>query len=187
MSTLHVCPRAHVPAVLARSGAGWAISALARADRLPDFGAMAAERRLHLAVSDIAEPTPDHVLAQRSHLDALFGFLQRWDRETPLLIHCYAGVSRSPAIAFLALCLLAPATPETEHARRLRASSPTATPNGRLVALGDALLRRDGRMVEAITAIGRGAECFEGAPFCLAVPPARSPHPVLDATSPQPA
>jgi hypothetical protein len=45
--------------------------------------------------------------------------------------------------------------------------SPTATPNRRLVALADRRLGREGRMAAAIAAIGRGADCFEGAPFAL--------------------
>lgn len=148
---------------------------------------MAADRRLHLALSDITEPRPDYILAERTHLDELFAFLRRWDRETPLLIHCYAGVSRSTAIAYAALCFFAPGTSETEHANRLRAASPTATPNPRIVALADAVLGRQGRMTAAIAAIGRGAECFEGAPFGLTVPVALSRGTPLDAPLPQPA
>ncbi len=49
----------------------------------------------------------------------------------------------------------------------MRAASPTATPNGRLVALADMALGRKGRMTGAIAAIGRGEECFEGTPFTL--------------------
>ena len=39
----------------------------------------------------------------------------------------------------------------------------------RLIALADTLLGRQNRMVEAIRAIGRGAEAFEGTPFCLRI------------------
>ena len=52
-------------------------------------------------------------------------------------------------------------------ARELRTRAPFATPNGRLVALADALLGRKGRMVAAIRAIGRGADAFEGMPFSM--------------------
>jgi predicted protein tyrosine phosphatase len=187
LSSLHVCPLSRVTTVLAQSGAGWAISALALANRVPDFGTMPTDRRLHLAVSDIAEPTPDYVLAQRSHLAELFTFLQRWDRETPLLIHCYAGVSRSTAIAFTALCLLAPEIAEAEHADRIRAASTTATPNPRIVALADDMLGRQGRMIAAIAAMGRGADCFEGVPFDLPIPAPSSSDTALDASLPQPA
>ncbi len=83
-----------------------------------------------------------------------------------MVIHCYAGVSRSPAAAFIALCALTPA-PEIEIAEKLRSLSPSATPNRRLVALADTLLARDGRMVAAIDSIGRGADCFEGEIFWM--------------------
>ncbi len=52
-------------------------------------------------------------------------------------------------------------------ARAIRAASPTATPNARLVALADQALERGGRMTAAIVEIGRGEECFEGTPFTL--------------------
>jgi predicted protein tyrosine phosphatase len=56
-----------------------------------------------------------------------------------------------------------------ELAQALRRASPTATPNRRLVALADDRLGRQGRMIAAITAIGRGADCYEGAPFALEI------------------
>ena len=49
----------------------------------------------------------------------------------------------------------------------LRRVSPTATPNSRLFALADRILCRDGRMVAAIDAIGRGAIAYEADPFRL--------------------
>jgi predicted protein tyrosine phosphatase len=51
----------------------------------------------------------------------------------------------------------------------LRRASPSATPNRLLVSHADAILKRDGRMVAAVNAIGRGAEAFEGEPFTLKV------------------
>ena len=98
-------------------------------------------------------------------------FVREWDRREPLLIHCYAGVSRSTAAAFIALCALDSSVSEDTHAERLRAVSPAATPNARLVALADAALHRAGRMIEAVAKIGRGADCFEGDCFRLPVPP----------------
>ena len=97
----------------------------------------------------------------------MLAFLRAWDREQPLVIHCYAGVSRSPAAAFIGACALEPTRCEFEIARELRRASPSATPNRRLVTLADRMLSRDGRMIEAVAAIGRGADCFEGAPFAM--------------------
>ena len=81
----------------------------------------------------------------------------------------WAGVSRSTAGAFTAMCLFRPDLPETEIAARLRARSPEATPNARLVELADARLGRDGRMIDAVRRIGRGANAFEGSVFSMAL------------------
>jgi predicted protein tyrosine phosphatase len=62
---------------------------------------------------------------------------------------------------------LRPHRDEAEIAQAVRANSPTATPNARLVAIADAMLGRNGRMVAAIEKIGRGCNCFEGTPFVL--------------------
>ena len=173
MPRIHVCPLSQVDAMLAASGARSVVSLLALHHRVPRFATIAPERQLHLALSDIVAETPDHILPDAGHIDALLAFLRRWDREAPLLIHCYAGVSRSTAAAFIALCLLDPGRTEADWAQALRCASPTATPNPRLVALADAALGRSGRMIAAIAAIGRGVDCYEGVSFGLDIPSPR--------------
>ena len=86
-----------------------------------------------------------------------------------MLIHCFAGVSRSTAAAFIAVCALSPGRDENEIAWAIRQASPTATPNARLVAVADAILDRSGRMTTAISAIGRGETCEVGVPFMLEI------------------
>jgi hypothetical protein len=54
-----------------------------------------------------------------------------------------------------------------EIASALRAASPTAWPNTRIVAFADELLARKGRMSEAIEAIGPGAPALEAEPFAI--------------------
>ncbi len=124
---------------------------------------------LRLTFHDISAPREGLVAPQESHVERLIDFARGWDRRAPLLIHCYAGVSRSPAAAYVAALALAPELDPTALAQRLRALSPSATPNSRLVALGDALLGRGGRMTAAIEAIGRGAEAYEGEVFTLSL------------------
>lgn len=101
------------------------------------------------------------------HVDTLLTFLKRWDRKTPLVVHCFAGISRSSAAAFIAACVANPDMDEAELARRIRKASPTASPNPRLVALADKKLGRNGRMVKAIETIGRGEMAYEAEPFVL--------------------
>jgi predicted protein tyrosine phosphatase len=99
--------------------------------------------------------------------DNLVRFALNWDRQAPLLIHCWAGISRSTAAAFIMLCALNPDVPERLVARRLREASVTASPNRLLVRLADARLNRCGRMVTAIEQIGPGQMAPEGQPFIL--------------------
>lgn len=77
------------------------------------------------------------------------------------------GISRSPAAAVIAALSLYPDQDETELAQRLRTVSPYVTPNSRIIAIGDRLLGREGRLVKAIKAIGRGADTDGNVPFVL--------------------
>jgi predicted protein tyrosine phosphatase len=98
-------------------------------------------------------------------------FVGGWPREQPILIHCYAGISRSTATAYITACAQNPGVDEEQIALALREASPTATPNRRFVALADAELGRGGRMIRAIEKIGRGAswiEIGEAQPFSFA-------------------
>ncbi len=132
-----------------------------------DVPNLTAARHLRLEFSDIAKATEGYALPEAEHLEELLRFARGWDLRRPLLVHCYAGVSRSTAAAFVIACALRPDADEQAVAARLRTASPTATPNPRIVALADTMLRRSGRMIHAIEAIGRGVDCFEGVPFSL--------------------
>jgi predicted protein tyrosine phosphatase len=167
MPRLHVCPLALIGDIVSRTGARSLVTLLSPGTRVERPAEIAPERHLYLAVADIVAPVPGQVLPERSHLDELIAFVGAWDRAEPMLIHCFAGVSRSTAAAFIAACALSPKRDEFEVAQALRAASSTATPNARLVALADAALGRQGRMNAAIAEIGRGELCFEGAPFTL--------------------
>ena len=125
------------------------------------------DRHLRLAMNDICEPQPGLVLPCETHVSDLVKFALDWDRQAPLLIHCWAGISRSTAAAFISLCALNPEADEIELARALRRASPTAYPNRLLVSLADEALSRDGRMLAAVEDIGRGRIVEEAEVFAL--------------------
>jgi predicted protein tyrosine phosphatase len=125
------------------------------------------DRHLRLSMNDICEPQQGLVLPCENHVSELIRFALDWDRQAPLLIHCWAGISRSTAAAFISLCALNPHVEETELARTLRRASPTAYPNRLLVALADQALQRQGRMCDAVEQIGRGQLAEEAAVFAL--------------------
>ena len=74
------------------------------------------------------------------HMEQLLAFVRAWERESPLVLHCWAGISRSTAAAYIAACALAPERDEAAIALALREASPSATPNARFVALADDIL-----------------------------------------------
>ncbi|MEN5147653.1 tyrosine phosphatase family protein [Brevundimonas diminuta] len=126
-----------------------------------------AAHRLDLRFNDIAAPREGLVAPSAEHVEALLAFAGGWSGARPLLIHCWAGVSRSTAAAYVIACARTAPGRESEWAARLRGAAPTATPNPLMIALADRLLGRDGAMVRAVEAIGRGAETDWGAPFEL--------------------
>lgn len=167
MPRLHVCSLARIGDTVARTGARSMMTFLSPGTAVERPSEIAPERHLYVEMSDIVEPIPGQAAPSLAHLDDMLAFVRAWDRAEPMVIHCYAGVSRSTAAAFITACALAPQRDEFAVARAIRAASPTATPNARMVALADAALHRNGRMNAAIAQIGRGEHCFEGTPFTL--------------------
>lgn len=167
MPTLHVCPLSRLHDTVTGTRASHVVSLMGAGAAVERPATIAAERHLFIGVSDIVEPLEGYVLPATEHIEQLLAFVRAWGRESPLVFHCWAGISRSTAAAYIAACALAPERDEADIALALRKASPSATPNARFVALADDLLGRQGRMVEAIRAIGRGAEAMEGVPFML--------------------
>lgn len=169
MPRIHVCSLALIRPTVAETGASHLVSLIKEGTPVTRPEAIAAERHLYLGFDDIIEPMEGMTAPAEEHVRDLLTFVDRWDRQQPMVVHCYAGISRSTAGAFISLCAVNPKRSEAEIAQRIRIASPTATPNARLVAFADRLLDRKGRMVEAIDAIGRGETAFEGVPFGIEV------------------
>ncbi len=175
MPTIHVCALTKVEQNLAVTGASHLMSLIGHKLEFERPQTVEPRNYLRVRVSDIVpdsdgSATPEHqrdghVLAQHDHVQEMINFVKSWDQQAPMLIHCYAGVSRSTAAAYIAMLVLNPELNEHELAWELRKRSPTATPNPHIIALADRILGRNGRMIAAIKTIGRGAECFEGVEF----------------------
>lgn len=69
------------------------------------------------------------------------------------LIHCQAGLSRSPATAILLLASLVDADCDQTAALEVRRLVPQAFPNMLLVQLGDSLLMRNGSLFRAVETV----------------------------------
>jgi len=162
-----VCPLSRLHATVEQTGARHVVSLLNDEFRIEWPNGIAPENHLWLRVHDISAPLEGYVIPEQQHVADLLQFVRSWDRSAPLVVHCFAGISRSTASAFAAVCALAPHRDEANVAIALRRASPTATPNMRIVSLADRLLGRKGRMIAAVESIGRGEMAFEAAPFRL--------------------
>lgn len=166
---LIVGPLEHVPWLCEAHRPSHLVSWLSPPAEAPEIAlTFPTERRLLLASHDVTFETEGFQAPSDHDVARLLAFAAGWDGAQPMLVHCWAGVSRSTAAAYAIACARS-TRPELELARALRQASPGATPNPLIVALADARLRRDGRMIEAVAQIGRGAEVFLGAPFELSL------------------
>lgn len=169
MPSVHVCALSKISEQAEELGAKSLVTLINVGTPVTRPQVIAPERHLFIGMSDILIHEDGHILPGEAHVHELLDFVRAWDRAHSLLIHCYAGVSRSTAAAFVSLCALQPERDEAELARLIRARSPTATPNLKFVHHADKILGRNGKMVAAIEAIGRGSDCFEGVPFGIEV------------------
>lgn len=166
---IHVCPMTKVEATVTAAGARHLVSLLSSDTDFARPRSISPENHLLLTMNDISAAQDGMTAPGEAHVKKLLAYAGSWDRSTPLVINCFAGISRSTAAAYVVAAALMPTRDEDELARTLRRLSPSATPNLLIVGLADGLLKRDGRMVAAITGIGRGAEAYEGTPFALTI------------------
>ena len=164
-----VTPLSSLDRTLRKTGARHLLTLLSAGTEFIRPAGLAPERCLYLVMNDIAEQRDGLVAPSVEHVARILEFGHSWNRETPLVIHCFAGISRSTAAAYAIAAALQPGRDERELASALRRLAPSATPNPLIVAHADALLGRRGRMSAAIRDIGRGAEAREGSPFCIAI------------------
>ena len=164
---IHVCSLSRLYETVEETGAGHVVTLLKDTDRVERPRTVDAANHLILGMDDITAPMDGYVIPCDEHVARLIDFVRGWNRAKPMVVHCYAGISRSTAGAFVAACALNPARDELAIAQALRRASATATPNIRIVSLADRMLARDGRMVKAIDSIGRGMMAFEADPFRL--------------------
>ncbi len=156
MSAIWICPVSEVELQVRELSPSHLVSLMDPGSMIDTPHPLTPERHLRLECHDIGETMHGYAAPGVETARSLIEFADQWEQESPILIHCWAGVSRSTASAFIVACRHNPDRDETEIAQSLRAASPTAWPNLRLVHFADELIGRRGRMVAAIEEIGEG-------------------------------
>src|SRR5436305_6412642 len=162
---IHVCSLARLHDTVRETGARHVVTLIKDISLVHRPATVAPENHLLLDIDDINEHIEGYVVPGVEHVGVLLRFVRAWDRGAPLVVHCYAGISRSTAGAFAAACALNPHRDEIAIARQIRAASPIASPNRLIVSLADKALGREGRMLRALDEMGPGSRLVEGRRF----------------------
>ena len=123
---IHVCSLARLSDTVQETRARHLVSLIGDEARIERPNGIAPENHLWLRLHDISSPLDGYIMPDQTHIADLITFIQGWDRHAPLVIHCYMGISRSTASAFVGVCALNPHRDELAIAQTLRQASPTA-------------------------------------------------------------
>jgi predicted protein tyrosine phosphatase len=162
---IHVCSLAALPDTVKATGASHVLTVMANVAQVQRPESVLEANHLRVQMDDITEHMDGFLAPSDSHIEQVLNFVRGWDRNAALVIHCYAGISRSTASAFAAACMLNPHRDEISIARQIRAASAIASPNRLIVSLADRALGREGRMLRALDEMGPGSMLVEGRPF----------------------
>jgi predicted protein tyrosine phosphatase len=162
---IHVCSLAALSETVKATGASHILTVMANVTQVRRPESVLEANHLKVSMDDITEHIDGFVAPNDTHIVQVLDFVRGWDRSAPLVVHCYAGISRSTASAFAAACMLNPHRDEISIARQIRAASPIAHPNRLIVSLADKALGREGRMLRALDEMGPGNMMIEGRPF----------------------
>ena len=167
--TLIVCSLSDMPGVVRLRQASHLVTLIDPGTPVERPLGVLESRHLRLDVDDIDAPMEGYFAPDTESVARLLEFSRTWDASAPMVVHCFAGISRSTASAFAIACDRNPEVAEKRIALMLRQAASHAFPNRRIVALADDILGRRGRMVDAIEAIGGNNFVPSGVPFDLPV------------------
>ena len=171
MSIIHICSLKMVDSLAAEIKPSHVLSLLGGITPFPRTPeGIDPANHLMMTLADIAEPEPGMIIPDTSHVEQVIAFGKRWSEQSggrPLLVHCFAGISRSTASTLAIACALRPDRPEASFAAALRKASAAAQPNPLMIRHADQLLDRQGRLITAVKDIGEGDFSQAGRPYVL--------------------
>jgi predicted protein tyrosine phosphatase len=172
---IHVCSLSRLHTTVDETGAQHIVTLLRLVDRVQRPSHIAPQNHLVLSVDDITMPMDGYTMPAHEHVQRLISFVSAWDRKTPMVMHCFAGISRSTAAAYVAACALNPQRDEMQIAWDVRRSSPTAQPNSRIVSVADRLLTLSASAMQRPKATRSGSICSNpyGPTAAIRLPPGK--------------
>ena len=99
-------------------------------------------------------------VATAGDLRKALAFAESCGPDDYILIHCRAGIARSPAIALAVLCQAGPPGAENACLRRIFEIRPNAIPDRGIILLADNVLKREGNLIAAFDRVMAQRECL---------------------------
>ena len=124
---IHVCSLAALPDTVEATGASHVLTVMANVDQVQRPPSVLPANHLQVSMDDITEPMDGFVAPSDAHVEQVLNFVRGWDRSAPLVVHCYAGISRSTASAFAAACAAQSASRRNRD-RAARSARPRRSP-----------------------------------------------------------
>jgi predicted protein tyrosine phosphatase len=108
--------------------------------------------QLHLRFHDVPDAGLGFAEPTAAHVAQMLEFARALPRDQPvhLLIHCFAGISRSTATAFLVWAQREPERDLGDIWAEIVFRRPQTWPNLRIIEMGDHMLGRRGQMIDVV-------------------------------------
>ena len=94
------------------------------------------------------ESLNNQILPNYDHIQQIVDFIAAWDQSSPLVVHCWCGVSRSMAAAVYAMCKINPINIDS-NIKYLRSVAPHANPNQLMISMFEKALGIPGEINRA--------------------------------------
>jgi predicted protein tyrosine phosphatase len=108
------------------------------------------DTRIHIAYfHDTSIEEPGRRAPVEDDLRNILAFAANLEPQATILIHCWAGISRSTAVAYAILCQSMGPGREMECIESILSIRPQAFPNSLIIELADRILERKGAMQQA--------------------------------------
>ena len=118
MSMILVTPLSAVEDTIRRYRPSHMVTLLSPEHMIETPAGIDAARHLRVGMNDVSDVEAADVPPSAQHVAQLLDFSRQWTADAPLLVHCWAGISRSTAAAYIVLCDRAGPGSEMEIASR---------------------------------------------------------------------
>ncbi|MFQ3361186.1 MAG: tyrosine phosphatase family protein [Alphaproteobacteria bacterium] len=147
--------------------ANYIISILSPGESFPIFEGIKDTNHLKLSFNDITSPRKNLIQPSLGHVKNIISFTKKCTKNDTLLIHCYAGISRSTAAALIVYCYYKKDLRADLMATELMSLSPSANPNSLLLKLGDHIIGSSNILSECHKILKKPILTYENKPFTL--------------------